>query len=194
MTDAGCVSPLSTADIADYWSHDLPREEVDRIDDHVFQCAGCAKRLAEGEALARGIADLVREGRFQSIITEGLLNRLSRDGVRIRTFAIGPGETVPCGVWQDDDLVVARIRADLEGLDAVTLVTRLASGEEISRFADIRVKPGQREIIRATSAALLRRLPAVHVHMTLSSGAGPDQRTIGEYVLEHGGAFTRDAR
>ena len=39
---------------------------------------------------------------------------------------------MPCAVWADDDLVVARIRADFAGVDAVTIVTRQASGDEIA--------------------------------------------------------------
>jgi hypothetical protein len=37
-------------------------------------------------------------------------------------------------VWAGDDLVVARIRADFTGVDAVTIVTRRASGDEIGRL------------------------------------------------------------
>ena len=45
-------------------------------------------------------------------------------------------------MWADDDVVVARIRADFTNVDSVDIVTRQASGEEIGRVsADIAVRP-----------------------------------------------------
>ena len=76
---------------------------------------------------------------------------------------------VPCAVWAGDDLVVTRIRADFAGVDAVTIVTRQASGDEIGRISDVAVRPGQREILSAFSAAHLRALPATRVHVSVTA-------------------------
>ena len=194
MTDPRCATPVEFTDIVDYWAGDLSAADVDRIEEHAFTCAACAGQLAEGEALARGIAAVVREGRFHSVVTDGLLNRLAMDGVRMRTYVLEPGDVVPCSVWEDDDLVVTRIRADLSGADSVTVVTRLGSGEEVSRSSDVMVRPGQVEIIDAISAALLRRLPATRVQMTVIARAARGEWTLGDYVLEHAGTFDRARR
>lgn len=191
MTDKPCTTPIDFVDIVDYWAGDLPESAADRIEEHVFTCRECERRLAEGEALARGIVAVVREGRFHSIVTDAVLNRLAKDGVRIRMYALEPGAVVPCSVWADDDLVVARIRADFSGIDSVTVVTRLASGDEISRLSDVAVRPGQGEIINAISASLLRQLPSTRVRLTLTGRAANVERTIGDYVLEHAGIFDR---
>jgi hypothetical protein len=127
------------------------------------------------------------------VVTDSILNRLAADGVRIRTFTLEGEEVVPCAVWADDDLIVARLRADLTEVDSVTIVTRQASGEEIGRLADIAVRPGQREILNAFSAAHLRRLPRTRVHVTVTAQTGSVEGTIAEYTLEHGGAFDRAA-
>ena len=164
MTDTRCPSPIGFADVVDYWAGDLTRAEEDRIEEHVFTCAACARELAAAEALARGIAAVVREGRLHSVVTDGILNRLAADGVRVRMYTLDGTAIVPCAVWADDDLVVARIRADFAGVDAVTIVTRQASGDEISRLSDVAVRPGQREILNAFSADHLRTLPATRVH------------------------------
>ena len=88
-------------------------------------------------------------------------------------------------------LVVARIRAELAGVEAVTIVTRQASGEELGRLADVPVRPGQQEILNAFSAAHLRTLPPTRVQVSvMAHGDGP-ARTLAEYTLEHGGAFDR---
>ena len=191
MTDTRCPAPIGFADVVDYWAGDLTRAEEDRIEEHAFACADCARELAAAEALARRIAQVVREGRFHSVVTDAILNRLAADGVRIRTFTLDGAGIVPCAVWADDDLVVSRIRADFADVDAVTIVTRQASGDEISRFADVAVRPGQREILNAFSAAHLRKLPATRVRVTVTAQIGSGERTLAEYTLEHAGAFDR---
>ena len=91
---ADCAHPISPADVFDYWAGELPPAEEARIEDHIFTCAACAATVADGEALARGVRSLVRSGAFHSVVSETLLNRLARDGARIRTFVLsGCGRT-----------------------------------------------------------------------------------------------------
>jgi hypothetical protein len=92
-------------------------------------------------------------------------------------------------VWAGDDLVVSRIRADFGGVDAVTIVSRLASGEEIGRLSDVPLRPGQREILNAFSARALRSLPATRVVVSVVTHGADRERTLAEYTLEHAGAF-----
>ncbi len=191
MTSTRCPAPIGFADVVDYWAGDLTRAEEDRIEEHVFTCADCARELAAAEALSRDIASVAREGRLHSVVTDALLNRLAADGVRIRTYTLDGSGIVPCAVWADDDLVVSRIRGNFEGADSVSIVTRQASGEEISRVSDIAVRPGQREILNALSAAHLRKLPATRVDVVVTAHTDGRERTIAEYTLEHAGAFDR---
>jgi len=191
MTDARCSSPIAFADVVDYWAGDLTAAEEDRIEEHVFGCADCAKELDNAKSLASGIGAVAREGRLHSVVTDAIVNRLSADGLRIRQYTLEGTASVPCAVWADDDLVVARIRADLAEVDAVTIVTRQASGEEISRVADIAVRPDQREILNAFSAAHLRKLPPTRVLVTVTAQSASGERPIAEYTLEHAGAFER---
>lgn len=193
MTETRCTTPIEFVDIVDYWTGDLAGTTGDRIEEHVFMCTACERRFAESEALARGIVAVVREGRFHSTVTDAVINRLAKDGVRIRAYALEPGDVVPCAVWADDDLVVTRIRADLAGVDSVSIVTRLASGEEISRLSDVPVRPGQGELINAISASLLRQLPSTGIRLSVTGRAADVERAIGEYVLEHAGAFDRSS-
>jgi hypothetical protein len=72
-------------------------------------------------------------------------------------------------------------------------VTRLASGEEIGRLADIPVRPGQLEILNAFSASHLRALPATRVDVAVTAVRGGHEQPIAEYTLEHAGAFDRPA-
>ena len=189
MSDGPCAAPIAFADAVDYWAGDLPPADEDRIETHAFACTACARALAAAGALAGGVAAAVREGRLHTVLTEGILNRLAADGVRIRSFTLEGTDLVPCAVWAGDDLVVSRIRADFAGVDAVSIVTRRASGEEIGRLADVPVRTGQREILHAFSAAHLRALPATRVHVTVTTAAGDADRTLAEFVLQHAGSF-----
>ncbi len=191
MTDTRCPAPIGFADVVDYWAGDLTRAEEDRIEEHVFRCADCARDVAAAEALGRGIAAVAREGRLHSVVSDAILNRLAADGVRVRMYTLEGAGIVPCAVWADDDLVVARIRADFAEVDSVTIVTRQASGDEIGRLSDVGVRPGQREILNAFSAAHLRMLPPTRVRVTVTAQTGSGERTIAEYTLEHAGAFDR---
>jgi hypothetical protein len=193
MIETRCPSPIGFDDAVDYWAGDLTPAQEGRIEEHVFACDGCAQELAAAQALAGGIAAVVREGRLHTVLTDGILNRLAADGLRVRMFTLdGPG-VVPCAVWAGDDLIVARIRADFAGVDGVTIVTRQASGQEIGRLADIPVRPGQREILNAFSAARLRALPATRVQVTVTGQRAGRDETLAEYTLEHGGSFDRPA-
>lgn len=193
MTDERCALGIAFAVLVDYWSDDLQGEQTAWIEQHVFECDECARRLVEVDALARGIAAVVRETRFHSVVTDAILNRLARDGFRIRTYTLEAGQTIPCAVWADDDLVVARIRANLSGFEQVTVVKLLPTGEELGRLSDIPVRPGQSEIIDSFSAALIRQLPSTRVRLVVSGVAAGAEHVIGEYVLEHAGAMTRSS-
>jgi anti-sigma factor RsiW len=186
---------IDLVELTDYWTSDLAPAERDRIEAHVFTCAGCAARLADAEALVRGIATVVRAGRFHAVVTERTLNRLSRDGVRMRSFSAEPGESVHCAVWDGDDLIVARLRADLRGVRAATLSIGLANGEPLGELADVPVTDTATEVVMALSADIVREMPQATLTMRLTTAdASAGGRVLGEYVFDHQGAFrSRDA-
>src|SRR4051794_29295738 len=94
-----CATPIGDEAMVDYWSGGLPTQEAEAIEEHVFSCAACAARLEALAALAGGISSLARQGRFCGIISRGTLNRLQRDGVRVRVYSLFPGDVVPCSVF-----------------------------------------------------------------------------------------------
>ena len=134
MTATRCPAPIGFADVVDYWAGDLTRAEEDRIEEHMFTCADCAREVAAAEgSLAVSRPRRARGGCIRSSpIRFSIVSPLTACGSAC-SRSKGSG-IVPCAVWADDDLVVARIRADLAGVDSVTIVTRQASGAEISRL------------------------------------------------------------
>ena len=191
MTDERCARGVSLVDLLDYWVGDLDQARADQVEAHVFECAECANRLADVAAIASAVGEAIRGARIQTVITDSVLNRLSREGLRIRTFAPLPGSFIPCAVWPEDDLVVSRLRGDFSGYDELTLVLKADDGSELSRSTDIPLISGAHEILSATSAAQLRQLPSMRLRLVVSGRRGDTERVIGEYGLEHGGAMSR---
>src|SRR5262245_16622763 len=176
MTAAG-RGCLTFAELADYWSADDDLD-VQPIEEHVFACAACARLLAETEELRDAIRVATKSGHVQAFITDGVLNRLSREGVRVRTFVLEPGEAVPCAAWADDEIIVARLRGDFAAVDAADAEWRLASGEEWGRRVDIPVRPGATELLLALPADAIRQAPTEPIHLTLRAASG-SPRVIG---------------
>lgn len=183
----GCADPISLAEIVEYWAAELDAQDQERLENHVFECETCAAALAEGEMLADGVSRLVRRGLFHALVSDRVLNRLARDGVRIRTYTLEPGEVVPCAVRDDDDLVVTRLRGGFSDAEVVFVVATLATGQELSRSDVVVLKRGQHELIDAIAAERLRQLPATTVHLRVTTVSGSEQQILAEYTLEHAG-------
>ena len=108
----------------------------------------------------------------------------------MRTFALSPGAIVPCAVWDDDELMVLRLRGDFGEASELVLSRRVA-GTEVSRTTVPVAGDAHGEIIYIDSAAWVRQLPVAEVEILLSAQDGGDERLIGRYMLVHGGALHR---
>jgi hypothetical protein len=191
MTRERCSHGASFADLLDYWIGDLDEAGAEHVEAHLFECPECARYLGHIATMAAAVADAVRGASVQSIVTDAVLNKLSREGVRIRTYAPEPGTFIPCGIWPEDELIVSRLRGDFRGYDELTLVLKPDEGPELSRNVDIPLISGTHEILTATSASRLRRLPSMRLRLIVSGKRGGTEHVISEYGLEHGGAMTR---
>lgn len=189
MTGERCSRGHAVADLVEYWAGDVDLEQAERIEERIFECAECGEHLADIEAISGGISEVVRSGRFHSVLTESLLNRLSRDGMRIRTYTLERGAIIPCAVWADDDLVVSRLRADFTGVEHVTVTLQLESGAELSCVPDIPIAPGQTELLDAVSAHRLRQLPPTRLRLVVTGTRAGKEQVLGEYGLEHAGTM-----
>jgi hypothetical protein len=123
-------------------------------------------------------------------VTDEVLNRLSRDGVRLRSYVLTPGASVPCAVWEGDELMVLRLRADFGGATEFTLSRRMAGTEVIRATGQVTPSP-HGELIYTIPADSIRELPIVNVEMLLTAHVGDDRRLIGHYTLVHGGSLHR---
>ena len=169
-----CVAPLDLDTLSGYWAGEISEQDSAGVEDHVFVCADCAERLRT----------LARQGRITGIIPYDLLNRLSRDGVRVRFYWLAPGESVPCAAWPEDEIFVVGLRVDLTAVKSVTLVVTGPNGIEIGRAMDVPVAPGSHEVLHATAGTIVQQIPSMRIQFTLTD-AGPGHRLLGEYILQH---------
>ena len=189
MTAARCEQ-ITLADLTDYAARELPEGEAAAIEEHLFACADCAARAAEFDALVRTIGPAARSAEVGGFVTDAVLNRLARDGVRVRSYALSPGAFVPCAVWDDDELMALRLRGEFGGAGEFTLSQRVA-GTEVSRVTGEVTAGDHDEIIFAIPASWVRQLPVIDVDVVLTAHEGGAERPVGRYTLVHGGSLHR---
>ena len=184
----------SFGELADYWTSDITPDDAEQIETHIFECERCARMLAEADRLRTGIGALARSGNIQAFVTDAVLNRMARDGVRVRYYALSPGESVRCAVWSDDDVLVTRLRGNFAGVESIDAEMRLESGEEWAHTTDIPVPAGATELVMALPASLVRTAPKIPMRLTLrSSAASQNEQALAEYVFDHQGAVERSS-
>ena len=184
-------TPRWRVKLVDYWTGDLRGQAGAAFEAHLFACDECARYLAELEALARGIDRAVRAGGLPTVVDDAVLNRLARDGVRVRTFTVAPGDVVPCAVWDGDEVIALRLQGNFRGMRRVTVVQRVGR-KELVRETDVPV--GRSEVILAKPAAFIRETPTARVDIRVTGRAGGVRRLVGAYTLQHGGTLQREAR
>ena len=181
---SGCEMPIADERLVEYWSGDLPPQESEALEEHIFSCAACAARLEWVAALESGITSLARQGRFSGIISRATLNQLQHDGVRVRVYSLAPGDVVPCAVFPGDDLVVTSMRGDFAGVDAVTVAVTGSTPLSGVVLDDVPVSAAENELLWAAPGSLIRQMPTSRVTLTVTA-VRADGRRIGEYVLDH---------
>jgi hypothetical protein len=189
VTAPGC-DRIALADLTDYAAGELSDTEAAAIEEHLFSCADCAGRAAEFGALVRAIPSAVRSAEVGGFVTDDILNRLARDGVHVRTFVLSPGAIVPCAVWDDDEVMALRLRADFGRASEVTMSQRV-DGNEVLRATNQVTASTPGELIYTLSAAWVRQLPVVNVEVLLTTREEGEERTIGSYTLVHEGSLRR---
>jgi anti-sigma factor RsiW len=181
---SACARPVGEAALVHYWLGDLTEAAQTETEEHLFACEACSRELAEIAALADAIRGLARAGAVRSSVTQAVLERLGRDGRRLRVYSAAPGDAVSCTVAPDDDVLVTRLAASLAGLERVDLSVVDASGAELERMRDLPVPAGAGEIVLAQQAQSVERFP-LNIRMRLLERRAEGERVLGEYTFNH---------
>ncbi len=183
-----CAQPIDYETLIAYCLGELDAAAEAPLEEHVFACAHCTRRLEGLAALASGIRAAVREGAVALALTPRFLGTLKDQGLRIREYAVDPGGRVDCTITAQDDAVVSRLHAPLAGLRRVDALHSLDLGGgriERRRVDDVPFDPESGEVIFTPSAKELRALPAHTWRVQLFAVDEAGERTLGEYRFDH---------
>ena len=178
-----CASPLSEEVLTEYWARELEGEREAAVEEHLFNCSDCGTRLKTLAAMGAGVVELARQGRISGIISRALVNLLQSESVNVRLYTVSPGETIPCAVFPDDDMVVLSMRADLTDVDTVNLRVTGPDDMPFGEALDVPIPPGSSEVLWATPGVIVRAMPSTRLQLTLQ--APGRSAALGEYVLDH---------
>ena len=179
-----CTSPVIDEVLLVWWVGEVAAPEQDRIEEHLLSCPECARRGQALAAVAEGVRGLVRAGELPTVLLPAVVERLREEGRRIREYQVHPGGGVQCTVSPEDDVVLARLAADLGGVSRLDLVIRIDDGPE-QRLPDLPFDPDANELLFAPSADTLRALPAHVQRMRLLAVDPQGERVLGEYTFDH---------
>jgi hypothetical protein len=179
-----CSRPAADEALLDWWAGELASPDRRRLEEHLLSCGACAERAQGMHAFADGVRRLVREGRVPVVVLPAVLERLRREGRKIREYRVAPGGGVQCTVGPEDDVVLTRLAAELGGVSRLDLVTRMDEGPE-ERLADLPFDPAAGEVMFAPPADVLRAQPAHVARMRLLAVEPQGERLLGEYRFDH---------
>ena len=185
MSAPTCAAPLDLSVLSDYWLGDLLPDDEGRAEEHLLGCAACSERMGDLVALTGGVRSLANLGAVRAVVTSAFLERLIDEGFRVREYRLVPGGSVECTVTPSDDLVAARLAADLRGAQRIDLVKCDAEGREENRLKDIPVSASAQEVVLLERIDRIRALPARVQRVRLVAPDADGERLLAEYTFVH---------
>ena len=168
-----------------YWLGELDEAVEAGLETHYLGCGECAARLSEVEALASGIRRMFGEGRIAAVVTPAFAERLRERGLRIREYRVPRNGSVNCSVAPEDDVLLSRLPAPLEGVERIDLLISPQAGAPFLRLEDVPFDPASGEVVLAPSIAQVRQLPSHQRVMRLVSVGPAGDHLLGEYTFNH---------
>lgn len=191
--------PLGLDELLAYLLGDLADRsdgEVDAIEEHLFDCAACGRRLDSLDALRHAVSEAARRAELGSSVGGAFVERAARDGLSVREYRIREGATVPCRAGPED-LVLVRLALGAErsaGLGEGAGLRLDATFEDLERRVAAELPPREvvvdrdrGEVMLVFPGAAVRSYPRSRWTMRLSGGtaAGEGPGEIGPFVLDH---------
>jgi Putative zinc-finger len=185
MTSSKCKNPLAPAVLADYWLAELETPDEERVEEHLFACEECSGEMQNLVRLVEGIRDITRKGLLRVVVSGPFLERLRSDGLRIRQYDANPGDSVACTITEKDDLVIARLAADLSGAKQVDISQCDREGRELARVRDIPLIGAKNEVVWTQQTDTLRALGEDTLTFRLIAVDEAREQVLGEYTFNH---------
>jgi hypothetical protein len=182
----GCSNPIDPAGLMEYWLAALSPADEDVVETHLMTCDACGDRLRDTIALADGLRALARSGSLQVVVPDRFVEHAVETGLQVRQYAPPRGESVQCTVTTDDDLLVARLAADVTTASRVDLSWCDPQGVEHQRMTDIPTRADVGSVICQQSITWAKASPtATMIARLLAVDDAGDERVLGEYTFHH---------
>ena len=175
--------PLEFGVLLEYWLGELDADAEARIDEHLLGCDACGARLDEIVSLASGVREAFAGGFVHAFVTEAFVQSLARRGVRLAEYNLPRDGSVNCTVHPEDQLLVARLEAPLEGVSRIDAI--LGGDAPAHVFRDIPFDPRGGAVVLTPSIAAIRSMPSHRAVVRLVAMEERGERVIGDYTFIH---------
>jgi hypothetical protein len=184
--NAATTSHLSLEQLLDYWLHDSDAAATDAADEHLMQCDACGALLDELVALGDAARAAFRAGAVPAAASGAFVRTLAERGVKVREYRLPHNGSVNCTVAPDDELLVSRLEAPLQGVERLDATWQLSLEPGVQRTRhDIPFDPRAGEVLFVAKLAEVRRLPEHTMEVTLLAVEPGATREIGRYTFRH---------
>lgn len=180
-----CSAPIGLARLVEYWFGELDELDEAVVDEHLLGCGECSGNLQSLLGLAGGVRALVRQGAVRAVVTDAFLKRLAAQGLRLREYQVPCNGSVHCTVAPDDDLIVARLKAPLEGVERVDAVLLEFDEAGAHRLQDIPFDASADEVVFTPRIGNIRAGGPWTARLQLVAVDRQSERLIGEYTFFH---------
>jgi Putative zinc-finger len=180
-----CENPIGHETLVAYWLGEMPEKREAMLEEHLFGCAYCTRRLEELAVLASGVRAAVKDGKVSLVVSQSFVEAMKQAGLYVREYRIEPGGSLNCTIRADDDAVISRIRAPLAGVKRLDVVHLRGGGEPEVRIADVPFDAERGEVLMIPSAAWLKTMPAFTMRTRLIAVSEAGEEPIGDYTFNH---------
>lgn len=180
--------PVDLGQLADFLLGELEPAIARSVEEHLFECPDCARRLAEIERIGRSVAAAVRGAAVGAVVSQAFVDRATRDGLSHREYRLRAGETVACSAGPEDLVVVRLVTGvgDVGGLEMEVRFEDLDHGQAVALPArDVVADRERGEVVLVLPGEVVRSYPRSTWTMSLR-GESPDGiRDLGTFVMDH---------
>lgn len=189
MTRPMCLEPLSLENLVAYHLGELPQAHEADVELHFFACPTCTRRLEAIAGLRQGVIEAVRQGRVRASLTDDFVRRITRAGLRVRTYVVAPGERVPCTAAPNDDFVVLRLAVEADDSEALDLTIEgrfHETGTHVTfDLPDVVRDPSAGQLVLLFPGDVIRSHPRSTWDYRIRVRSPTGVRTVGPYVTDH---------
>ncbi len=159
--------------------------DTESIDQHLLACDSCGTLFDELVALAQGVHRAFADGLVNVFVSDAFVARLVERRMRVREYRVPYNGHVNCSVAPDDEFLVGRMQAPLQGVSRVDVAIRLSLADDEQWVDDVPFDAVRGEVLIAPKLVAMRQMPTHDMHIRLLARDDDGHREIGHYTFHH---------